>query len=177
MKRRSAAGFALIDVLFTCALIGILSSIALPRLLLAKQSAAAASAIGALRSVHSAELIFALTCGSGFYAPNLTALGQVPPGLNREAFISPSLSGGNTVTRMGYSIKIDADVYPGSPSSCNGIPAGGTSQTYRATANPVEADNARFFGTNVIGTIYEHTSTLDGVIPDVGIPPLGHVIR
>src|SRR5476649_1442332 len=43
---RKAQGFALIDVIFVCGMIWLLCSIALPRLLLAKQSASAASAVG-----------------------------------------------------------------------------------------------------------------------------------
>ena len=70
MTIRKADGFALIDILFVCAMIGVLSTIALPRMLIAKQSAGAASAIGSLRTIHSAQLTFALTCGAGFYAPD-----------------------------------------------------------------------------------------------------------
>jgi type II secretory pathway pseudopilin PulG len=46
---RKAQGFALIDVIFVCGIIGLLSGIALPRLMLAKQSAGAAAAIGSMR--------------------------------------------------------------------------------------------------------------------------------
>lgn len=177
MRKRTDSGFALIDLLFTIGLIGVLSSIALPRLLLAKQSAGAASAIGSLRAIHSAELTFALTCGAGFYAPNLTTLGQVPAGSETtSAFLSPNLTGSNTVARSGYNIKIEADVYAGAPGSCNGLAAGEAARTYRATANPTDADNRRFFGTNVNGTIFEHTSTLDGIMPFIGTPAAGRVI-
>src|SRR5206468_4180840 len=120
---RKADGFALIDVLFVCAILGILSAIAMPRLLLAKQSAGAASAIGSLRTIHSAELTFALTCGGGFYAPDLTTLGQVPAS-SHEAFISPNLATANTVTRSGYAIQVDGTAYPGAPGSCNGLAGG-----------------------------------------------------
>ena len=90
MRTRKADGFALIDILFVCAIIGVLATIALPRMLLARQSAGAASAIGSLRALHSAQLTFALTCGGGFYAPNLTTLGRAPVG-SPEGFISPNL--------------------------------------------------------------------------------------
>ena len=39
MTIRKADGFALIDVLFVCAIMGVLATIALPRMLLARQSA------------------------------------------------------------------------------------------------------------------------------------------
>ena len=60
---RKSDGFALIDVIFCCALISILCSIALPKMLMAKQSAGAASAIGSMRAINSGQLTFALTCG------------------------------------------------------------------------------------------------------------------
>lgn len=176
MDIRKADGFALIDILFVCALMGILSTIALPRMLLAKQSAGAASAIGSLRTIHSSQLTFALTCGAGFYAPNLTTLGQAPPGSN-EAFIAPNLSAANTVTRSGYIISIDATPYAGSPSSCNGLAVGEAAQAWLATADPTDADNARHFATNVNGSIFEHTSTLSGIMPEVGEPAAGHLLR
>ncbi len=46
MLIRKAQGFALIDLIFVCGIIGLLSSIAVPQLVLAKQAAGAASALG-----------------------------------------------------------------------------------------------------------------------------------
>ena len=176
MKTRKADGFALIDVLFVCAIIGILSVIALPRMLLARQSAGAASAIGSLRTIHSAELTFALTCGAGFYAPNLTTLGRAPAN-SPEAFISPNLATGNVVTRSGYLMQVDGTPYPGAPGSCNGLPLGGAAQGWRAFADPTSTENRRFFGTNVNGAIWEDTTSLSNVIPEVGEPTSGQVLK
>src|SRR5687767_3844297 len=78
MTTRDARGFALIDLLFVCGLIGILSSLAVPRLLLASRVAGSASAIGSLRAINSSQLTYAITCGNGFYAPKLTTLGVAP---------------------------------------------------------------------------------------------------
>src|SRR5437868_3267574 len=75
---RRAHGFALLDLIFVCGIIGLLCGIALPRLLVAKQAAGTASALASMRTIDSAQLTFALTCGSGFYAPNLTTLGTAP---------------------------------------------------------------------------------------------------
>lgn len=173
---RRADGFALIDLLFVCAILGVLSTIALPRLLNARQSAGAASAIGTLRTLHSAQLTFALTCGGGFYAPNLTALGRAPGG-SREAFLGPALTTSNAVARSGYVIELKATPYAGAPGSCNGLDPGDAAQAWRAFADPTTGDNKRFFGTNVNGAIWEHTSTLDGALPEVGESPSGHLIR
>src|SRR5438105_4755941 len=106
-RTRNARGFALIDLLFVCGIIGLLASIAVPRLLLAKQAAGAASAIGSMRAINSSELTYALTCGNGFYAPKLTTLGTAPPG-SQEAFITPALSSGDTVNKAGYVIQLSA---------------------------------------------------------------------
>ncbi len=67
MVIRKAQGFALIDLIFVCGIIGVLCSIAIPRFILAKQSAGAASAIGSMRVINSSELTYALTCGWRFF--------------------------------------------------------------------------------------------------------------
>jgi type II secretory pathway pseudopilin PulG len=173
---RKAQGFALIDLVFVCGIIGLLASIALPRMLLAQQAAGASSAIGSLRTIGSAELTFALTCGSGFYAPSLTALGTPPPGSN-DAFISPTLSAGNTVIRSGYLFQLDGVPFPGSPPACNGTNPGETTQGFRAGADPVGAGNERFFAINANGSIYEHNAALFGDMPELGEPPIGQILR
>src|SRR3954467_11132698 len=86
---RKAEGFALIDLIFVCGIIGLLASIALPRMVLAKQAAGSASAIASRQSIGSAQLTYALTCGSGFYAPSLTTLGTARPDR-----VQPFIAGG-----------------------------------------------------------------------------------
>ena len=176
MSIRKANGFALIDLLFVCGMMGILCSIAAPRLLMAKQSAGAASAIGSLRSIHSSQLTYALTCGGGFYAPNLTALGRAPVG-SKEGFVSANLATGNTVTRSGYTIEMIGTAYPGAPSSCNGVAVGAAAQAWKASADPTDSDNFRYFATNVNGSIFEHSSSLMRPMPEVGEPGVGRVLR
>lgn len=176
MHIRKADGFALIDILFVCALMGVLSSIALPRMLLARQSAGAASALGSLRTIHSAQLTFALTCGAGFYAPNLTTLGRAPAG-SHEAFISANLATSNSVSRSGYVIAVDGTPFAGAPGSCNGLAVGAAAQGWRAYADPTDSENTRFFATNVSGAIWEHTGTLSATMPEVGAPPAGQLLK
>jgi type II secretory pathway pseudopilin PulG len=169
---RKAQGFALIDLIFVCGIIGVLCSIALPRLLLAKQAAGAASAIGSMRVINSAELTYALTCGNGFYAPYLTTLGTAPPG-SLEPFISADLGTSDTISKSGYLIQLSAVPYPGSPPSCNGLAGGQAGQGFKAGADPTEPGNSRFFGTNANALIYEDTGTLYSTMPEVGAPPSG----
>lgn len=172
MSLRKAQGFALIDLIFVCGIIGLLASIALPRLLSAQQTAGAASAIGSMRAINSAQLTFALTCGNGFYAPDLPTLGTPPPG-SREPFISSGLSTGATINKAGYVIQMTASAYGGSPPSCNGLGAGAAGQGFVAAADPDNGSNFRFFATNANNVIWENTSSLYAVMPEIGTPPSG----
>jgi type II secretory pathway pseudopilin PulG len=173
---RKAGGFALIDVLFVCGVIGVLVSIAMPGLFTAKQQAGAASAVGSLRAVNSAQLTYALTCGAGFYANDLTRLGTPPPASN-EPFIGRGLGSASTVTKAGYIIQMSATPYAGSPASCNGAPAGDDSQGFKAAADPALKNASRFFATNANNVIYEDTASLWAAIPEVGDPAAGHTLR
>lgn len=176
MRIRQADGFALIDVLFVCGIIGILSGIAIPRLLLARQSANAASAIGTMRAISSAQLTYALTCGSGFYAPNLTTLGTRPPG-STEAFISADLGSADTTQKSGYVFQMTAAAFAGAPATCNGLAAGTAGSGFKAGADSVEPTNTRFFAINASNAIYEDTSTLFAAMPEAGPPPSGRILQ
>ncbi len=173
---RKARGFALIDLIFVCGIIGVLATVSLPRMLLARQAAGAVSAISSMRVIASAELTYALTCGGGFYAPNLTTLGAAPAG-SREGFISPDLGSANTVQKSGYVLQLAAAPFAGSPASCNGLGPDETGQGYRAAADPLEASNVRYFGINSYGQIYENRTTLFAVMPELGQPPAGQPLR
>ena len=173
---RKSDGFALIDLIFVCGVIGVLCSVALPRLLLARQSAGAASAIGSMRAISSAQLTFALTCGSGFYAPTLTTLGTAPVGSN-EGFIGGGLGESDTVAKSGYVIQLDATPFDGAPGSCNGLAPGDAGQGFRAGADPSQPGNGRFFAINSNGLIYEHTASLFATMPELADPAIGHPLR
>jgi type II secretory pathway pseudopilin PulG len=173
---RKAQGFALIDLIFVCGIIGVLCSVAIPRFILAKQSAGAASAIGSMRVINSSELTYALTCGGGFYAPNLTTLGVLPPG-SREPFIPVGMSEANTIIKSGYILQLEAIPYPGSPPSCNGVAPGAAGQGYKAGADANEAGLLRYFATNSNAVIYEDTAPLFATMPETGGPATGHTIR
>ncbi len=176
VKLRKAQGFALIDLLFVCGIIGMLAGIALPSMLKAKQSAAGASAIGSMRSINSAELTFALTCGNGFYSPNLTTLG-FPPAGSHESFLGGGLTTADTVIKSGYTFTIEGTPYTTAPASCNGLAVGEAAQGFIAVAEPIEPTNARFFATNASGSIYEHTASLYSIMPEIGQPSAGHAIH
>ena len=174
MRREN--GFALIDLIFVIGMIGVLAIIAMPRLLAAKMQASAASAIGSMRAISSGQLTFALTCGDGFYAPNLTSLGTAPPG-SRESFIGGGLGDGDTVNKSGYVVQMTGTGFGASPSSCNGLAAGLTSQGFKAGADPADPSAARFFAVNAGGIIYEDVVSLYAAMPEVGPAPAGRMIR
>ncbi len=176
MLTRKAQGFALIDLIFACGIIALLCCIALPRLLLARQGAAASSAIGSMRAISSAQLTYALTCGGGFYAPNLTTLGTAPPGSN-EPFIGGGLGSADTVLKSTYTIQLTATAFGGAPPSCNGAGAGVDGQGFKAGADATVPGNPRFFGTNANGVIYEDVASLYPAMPEVGLPGSGHVLQ
>ena len=171
------SGFTLIDLLFTASLICTVCTMALPSLLRAKNVAQSASAIATLRVVNSAQLSFAVTCGSGFYSPTFTRLGVAPPGAT-GAFLPPELSTGASFVKQGYNFSMTGTALSGAPASCNGLGAGGAAPGYTATADPLDtAGNPHFYGTNADGTIYMHSATYNGVMPESGPPPLGTPIK
>jgi type II secretory pathway pseudopilin PulG len=173
---RKADGFALIDLIFVVGMIALLSGIAMPRLMAARMTAGAASAIGSMRTINSSQLTFALTCGGGFYAPSLTVLGTAPPS-SIEAFISPTLAGADKLTRGNYIIQMEATPFDGAPPSCNGLDADETGQGFVATGDPAYPPFLRYFATNANGQIFEHNATLWGEMPEVGEPVVGHLLK
>ena len=171
------AGFTLIDLLFTCSLIALLATLAVPGLLRARGVAQSASAVGTMRVINSAQLSFAVTCGSGFYAPNLPTLGVIPPA-GTAAFLPSELSSGASFTKQGYSFTMTGTSFTGAPASCNGLAADQAAPGYTATADPLDpVGNPHFYGTNADGTIYENTATFVGVIPESGPSPTGTPIH
>jgi type II secretory pathway pseudopilin PulG len=177
VTKRKANGFALIDLIFVIGIIGVLAATATPRLLAARQGAGAASAIGSLRAISSGQLTFALTCGGGFYAPNLTTLGVAPPASN-EAFLSPNLTGADIVTRGGYVLQMSATPFASAPASCNGLALGGAGQAYKAGADPADPiTNFRYFAINANGAIFEDVVTLFPSMPEVGEPASGFLLK
>src|ERR1700722_14073436 len=174
---RKINGFALIDLIFTIGIIGVLCSIALPRLLLAKQSARASSAMGSLRAINSAQLTFALTCSGGFYAPNLTTLGALPIGSN-VPFLDGSLTLANTVERSSYLVQLSATPFAAAPASCNGLAGGQAGTAFKAGADPADtANNQRSFATNANAIIFENTTSLFAGMPEAGEPVGGHMLN
>jgi hypothetical protein len=174
---RGEAGFTLIDMLFVVALIGLLSTLAIPGLMRARGAAQSVSAIGTIKVVNSAQLSFAITCGLGFYAPELTTLGDVPPG-SVEAYLAPEMTAGATFVKSGYQFSLAGVGVPGAPASCNGLSAGAASAGYAIAADPLDVTPpARYLGSNADGLVYEHTETYMSAMPESGPPDAGNMIK
>jgi type IV pilus assembly protein PilA len=176
-RRSDQRGFTLIDMLFVIALIGTLSVMALPGFLRARGAAQASSALGTMRAINSGQLSYAITCGLGFYAPDLPTLGVKPPA-STAAFLPEGLTGGATIMRHGYTFTIVATPLAGAPATCNGLAGGQAAPGYSATADPIATvATGRYFGTNADGLLYEHSASLNGIMPESGLPPAGAPIR
>ena len=174
---KAESGFTLIDLLFTASLICTLCTMALPSLMRARGAAQSASALGTVRVVNSSQLSFAVTCGSGFYAPDFPTLGVAPPN-SVTAFLPAELSSGASFLKQGYSFNMTGTVLAGAPPTCNGKPAGSVAPGYALIADPLDAGgNPFFYGSNADGTIYQYSATLSGWMPESGPPGAGVPIR
>jgi type II secretory pathway pseudopilin PulG len=175
--RNSEAGFTLIDLIFVIAIIGVVCAIAVPALLRARTSAQASSAIADMRVINSSQLSYAITCGSGFYAPDMPTLG-VPPPASSTGFLSADLAGAPTVQKSGYQITMFGTPVAAAPASCNGLAPGAGSTAYKAGADMVTpGPTSRFFATNAQGVIYEDTASMYAAMPESGVPGSGVPIQ
>jgi prepilin-type N-terminal cleavage/methylation domain-containing protein len=178
VRAKNQQGFTLIDMLFVIALIGLLSTLAIPGLMRARGSAMSASAVGTLRVVNSAQLSYAITCGLGFYSPDLPTLSVKPPGA-LEAFLGPELASGPTFIKSGYNFSLAGTPQAGAPATCNGLGVGQSAPGYALVADQLDltAPTIRHYGTNTDGVIYTHTQSLAATMPEGGPPPNGTIIQ
>lgn len=173
---RSDAGFSLIDMLFTLAVIGTLSTIAMPGMMRARSQAGTAAAVGTLRVINSGQLSYAITCGSGFYAPTLTTLGAAAAGTT-HAFVPPDLGAAPAIHRNNYRIQMSGTPIPGAPASCNGLGAGLGVVGYRIGADSLDPGFPRFFSSNTSGAIWMGTVSLYATTGDAAGPPAGTLLQ
>ncbi len=130
---RGERGMTLVELCIVIVILAIILSIAVASLLRARVSANEAAAIGAMRTINSAQFAYASGCGSGSYATSLVVLGTKPPG-NSQGYVSEDLGSAPTVQRSGYLFNVRAGAAAvATPPDCNGVVA---QTNYYASAVP-----------------------------------------
>jgi prepilin-type N-terminal cleavage/methylation domain-containing protein len=153
-RLREERGMTLIELCIVITILAILMAIATAALLSARVSANEVSAIGALKTINTAQVAYAAGCGGGNYAQNLVVLGTKPPGA-RQGYLSEDLSLSVTTQRSGYDLNItDGKGSAPGPADCNMTP---TVTNYYATGVPVAVGKTgtRAFATSQRNGVYQ----------------------
>lgn len=155
---RNAKGFSLIELLIVVAIILIIAAIAAPSFLHARMAANESAAVGALRTLNSAQVSYNSTYPTVGFAGALsylagTSCASVPPTSSTACLIDSSLGSG---TKSGYVFTL---------SGVSGAPA----SSYQFIATPVAVNQTGIhyfcsFADAVIRSSQSTISTCDGTV-------------
>jgi hypothetical protein len=173
---RPAGGYSMLELILAVAMLIVLMAVAYPSFSRARASSIEVSTIGSLRAILSAQAVFAVTCGGGYYAPSLPWLGR-SGGPGRQPFIGAEFDG-NIVDRLGYRIRFTPGARAAAaPITCNGLAAGQAVKDYFVAAGPLEmtgpASTGRYFGINPRGVVFESPKRVRPVYSGTPPPPAG----
>ena len=108
-------------MLFVVALIGLLSTLAIPGLMRAAARRSPRRRSGRIQVVNSAQLSFAITCGLGSTRRTFRRSATLPPGA-AEAFLAPEMADRAHVHQERLSVQPGGHVaWPVRRRSCNGL--------------------------------------------------------
>ena len=130
-------GFTLIELLIVVAIILIIAAIAIPNLLKSKMAANEASAVGAVRTVITAQVTYYSTYNTG-YATTLTALAgtaTTSATYGQANLLDPTFSAATPAIKSGYNFYLKAGSPPATvpTTAVNGV----DDQTFDVSAVPI----------------------------------------
>jgi type II secretory pathway pseudopilin PulG len=110
----------LVELMVVVAIRGVLASMAVMSLWRSRSVANEASAIGSLRSITNAQILYSSSCAVGGYATNLITLGVPPPG-STTGFLSADLTSAAVAQKSGYQFQLAPSAGAlVAPNDCNG---------------------------------------------------------
>ena len=171
MKRHE--GFTLIELLVVLAVIAVLSAIAIPGLLRARQSGNESSAIGSVRAIISGQSAYASSCARGGFAQSNADLAKAPAG--GAPFISADLQKADVIgsAKSGYLVDVNDNAaatnrdVTAAADTCNGS-AANARLNYYVGADPLTRGETggRSFASDSRGSIFfDTTAAVPNPIP------------